>query len=145
MKLNINSFVKTISKEITKNIETIWSEEEELLDMLLLIREDMIEESETFESLQKSRIYNQFQNESCRRLFQNNNELSLFDFRDFISKNSNVYFVVGSCKDFRIASKKEIIECLEADMNDIICYILKNNNKDEITKRLYKELIADNL
>lgn len=145
MELNTNSVVKAISKEITKCLETIWNEEGELLDMLLLIREDMIEESEAFESLQKSRIYNQFQNESCRRLFQNNNELSLFDFRDFISKNSNVYFVVGSCKDFRIASKKEIIECLKTDMNDIVCYILKNNNKNEITKRLYKEIISDNL
>lgn len=145
MKLNINSFVKTISKKITRNFEKIWNEEEELIDMLLLIREDMIEESDTFESLRKLRIYNQFQNESCRQLFQNNDELSLFDFRGFISKNSNVYFVVGSCRDFRIASKKEIIECLETDMNDIVCYILKNNNKDKIAKRLYKELIANNL
>ena len=66
MELNINSIVKAISKGITKCLETIWNEEGELLDMLLLIREDMIEESETFESLQKSRIYNQYQNESGR-------------------------------------------------------------------------------
>ena len=145
MELNINSIVKAISKGITKCLETIWNEEGELLDMLLLIREDMIEESETFESLQKSRIYNQYQNESCRRLFQNNNELRLFDFREFTATYSNAYFIVGSCREFRIAPKKEIIECLETDINDIVCYILKNNNKNEITKRLYKELIADNL
>lgn len=144
MKININSVIKTISRKIIENFEFIWCEEEYILDMLLLVREDMIVESGD-ECIDKLRIYNQYNNKSCQQLFQYNRDVRLYDLNDYLHRHSDVYFTVECCRCARRVEKVEVLEAIKTDINDIIRYILKNNSKNEITKRLYKELIADNL
>ena len=147
MELNINSIINAISKEVKK---TYWkhihnNDDYEFLDMLIYAREDMLDEQEAYGAMEKTRIYNQYQNESCRRLFEYNKELRLFDFSEFLSKNSCTYFTVGSCRDIKSITDNEIDNLLIKDMDDIIRYIMRNPSKNEITKKLYNELIVENL
>lgn len=142
MKVNINPAVKAIVKEIKKNIELIFEEEYELFDMFVNVREDIIEE---LCLLNKIRVYNQYQNESCKRLFANNSEIRLFDFSDFISKKSCVYFTVESCNDIKELSYESVKKLVISDIEQIICYIMKNVNNNNTAKMLYIKLISGNL
>lgn len=148
MELNINSIINTISKEIKKNYcKYIRNNDDyEFLDMLIYAREYMLDEQEALGTIvEDTRIYNQYQNESCRRLFEYNVETSIVDFSEFLSKNSCTYFTVGSCRDIRSISDNEIDDILKNDMDDIVRYIMRHPNENDIIKKLYNELIVKNL
>lgn len=143
MKLNIYPCVESIGDKILRQFDVFFTDDDMLLDLLLSVRNDLLFETDADE--EKVRVYNIYKNDSSRTVFRDNRDLRISDFYEFLSSVNTVYYTVYSGNEIREVTTEEIKPLLEADIYDIIRYMLKNNNKNEATRTLYKLIISDNL
>lgn len=154
MKIAISPIVKTISNRIKNvislNIDTWWefldeNEDENTIDFFINVRNNMLDEFRGELAEASDYIYNQYDNESSAKLFARHKYIRLRDFSEFISENICSYFTVEECADIKEIELAEISKRLINDMDDIVRYLLKKQDKTECEKELYRILISENL
>lgn len=147
MKTNFYPFLQAVCEDLKNNLPEYVKrfDKWDLFDTLINVREDMIEGYEEWKNNPNPRIYNQFRNDSCKRLFENNPDLRLFDFTEFLHENTCTYFKVEQGRELVILQLEEVWSILLEDLFCIVQYVMENPFRNEDVKKVYMELIAKNI